>query len=620
MAGVTLLAPGAAAWLLLVPALIALYMLRPRSIRKPISSLRLWRELPQIDRPRARLRRPPLSLLLLLQALLLLAGGLALMRPALAQPAARHKIIMVDASGSMQTRENGTTRFNQALQEAKRIAGTAAQDRITLLRVGSIVSTICSACAPDTLLQPMSEARPGGGRADWQSALETAAGLEKRSTGEQIAAYAISDGAFSLSSASELPDSLHFVQVGSAQQGSQANRAITAFSTRRAPNGNSGYTAYARVDNMSSEPASVQVSALADTVPLGAHLVDLPAGGHTDITWKIPVGTAKLTASLNPGDALAEDDQAVLFLPAVGAYKVAITSAQPDLYRRALAGVQGLENATAVTATGQTAFTIIEGDLPDKLPAGNLLLINPAVAATARLKIWTSQGDSDNVSPLPVEGAPTLPGIAGGIDLRALLIDKAQRVEPAPWLEPVVQSEEGPLLLAGEPPNSGGRRIVALAFDPRSSNLPKLAAFPLLMANIADWLYPLASLGGINPGASVSVQPGIQVTTPGGQTLTVGQSGVFADTEQPGIYKAEYAPVNGKTVTPLFFSVNMLDRTESDNRPQVHPELERHTQVAVPPITETAGTQQEYWPWLAAAALTLTGAEWLLYCWKRGSL
>ena len=51
--------PGAALWLLLVPALVAIYMLRPRAQRKPTSSLRLWRELPQVERPRARLRRPP---------------------------------------------------------------------------------------------------------------------------------------------------------------------------------------------------------------------------------------------------------------------------------------------------------------------------------------------------------------------------------------------------------------------------------------------------------------------------------------------------------------------------------------------------------------------------------
>jgi hypothetical protein len=87
----TWLAPAAAWWLLLIPALVLLYILRPQPLRRPVSSLRLWREVPQVDRSRARLRRPPLSLLLLLQVLLLAAGAFALMRPALSEGGSRHR-------------------------------------------------------------------------------------------------------------------------------------------------------------------------------------------------------------------------------------------------------------------------------------------------------------------------------------------------------------------------------------------------------------------------------------------------------------------------------------------------------------------------------------------------
>ena len=80
------LAPAAALWLLLVPVLVALYMFRPQTERKRVSSLRLWQALPHVERPRARLRRPPLSVLLLLQALLLAAGAFALMQPAFSAP------------------------------------------------------------------------------------------------------------------------------------------------------------------------------------------------------------------------------------------------------------------------------------------------------------------------------------------------------------------------------------------------------------------------------------------------------------------------------------------------------------------------------------------------------
>src|SRR5438477_6106514 len=131
-----LLNPTAAWWLLLVPALVALYLLRPRPVRRAVSSLRLWRLLPDIERPKARLRRLPRSLLLLLQILLLLAGALALMQPAFSSaPTNRHLVILLDASGSMQAVDGSSTRFEQAKSEARKlVADLTAQERATVLR------------------------------------------------------------------------------------------------------------------------------------------------------------------------------------------------------------------------------------------------------------------------------------------------------------------------------------------------------------------------------------------------------------------------------------------------------------------------------------------------------
>ncbi|MFL5734835.1 MAG: vWA domain-containing protein, partial [Chloroflexia bacterium] len=402
------LEPGAALWLLLVPALIALYMLRPRARQRPVSSLRLWQKLPQVERPRARLRRPPLSLLLLLQVLLLGAGATALARPAFDAPAGRHLVLVLDASGSMQTVDGGSTRFEQAKGEVKRIAGARSQDRVTLIRAGSQVTTECSMCDREQIESRLADMGPGAGRADWAAALGVASGLaslrQTMDDGRQTIGanepvstppssivhspssdsqtntevYVVTDGAFEAVQAEALPATLHFVQVGSTGN----NRAITALSARQPPNGSPGYAVYARVDNM-GEYASVEVSALADTVPLPTHRVELPAGGHADLTWKLPAGTAKLTVSITPRDALAADDQAVLFLPLDGQYKVTITSDQADLYSRALAGIPGLDPAGEVISTGkltstaETAFTIIDGRLPEVMPAGSLLLINP---------------------------------------------------------------------------------------------------------------------------------------------------------------------------------------------------------------------------------------------------
>jgi Mg-chelatase subunit ChlD len=126
-----------------------------------------------------------LSLLLLLQALLLAAGGVALARPALDAPAGRHLVVLLDASGSMQTLEGGSTRFEQAKAQVKRMAAVRAQDRVTLLRVGSDVTTACAMCDQTQLASRLTDLRPGAGRADWKAALGVAAGLAESGAGDQ---------------------------------------------------------------------------------------------------------------------------------------------------------------------------------------------------------------------------------------------------------------------------------------------------------------------------------------------------------------------------------------------------------------------------------------------------
>jgi hypothetical protein len=585
--------PAASLWLLLVPVLVLLYMLRPRSLRKQVSSLRLWQRLPQVDRPRARLRRPPLSLLLLMQALLLLAGAFALMQPAFTAPAGQQLTIIVDASGSMQTASGTSTRFEQAKSEAARIASNMRpQDHATLLRAGANLTTACSACDRAALERAVSDLRAGAGRSDLAAALAVASGLAGQAGNGTVDTDLISDGAFSTLESAVLPAPLHFVQVGSGA----ANVGITALSARRPPNGTSGYTALARVDNMQPNDISLEVRALADTVPMQTRQVALPAWGKADINWQVPAGTQKLTVSIEPHDALAADDRAVLFLPSEGKHKVAIRSGEPGLYLRALAGIAGLEPITGTESNiTEAVFTIVEGAVPDPLPPGSLLLVNPTGT------FITTTGELENATVAGVSEHPLL----AGVDLRSLLVQKGTRVQSS-WLAPVVQSDTGPLLLAGE---RDGRRVAVLTFDPRESNLPKLAAFPLLMANMVDWLYPLAGAEALRPGEPAYLSPGSVVAGPDGRTVTVGATGVYADTDAQGIYTVSAPGKPGST-----FAVNMTDRQESGDGLRPHPELERPAEARV-----VLMDKQEYWSPLAALALVLVGAEWLFYCWKRGS-
>jgi Ca-activated chloride channel homolog len=77
----------------------------------------------------------------------------------------------------------------------------------------------------------------------------------------------------------------------------------------------------------------------------------------------------------------------------------------------------------------------------------------------------------------------------------------------APWARPLVTAAGGPLLLIGE---QGGQRIALLTFDLRASDLPLQIAFPILMANITNWLSPGRAFDaptGLQPGEPVQILP-----------------------------------------------------------------------------------------------------------------
>jgi hypothetical protein len=588
-----------ALWLLLVPILILIYMLRPKRLRMPVSSLRLWRALPEVERSRARLHRPPLSLLLLLQAIALMLGASALAQPALTAPEGRLSIIVVDASGTMQASSDGQSRFDAARDRALDIVSSMGpQDRVTLMRAGASATTECSECDRAEVESALDGLHVGAGTADIAGALDSAAGIARKGQGGALAVTVISDGAFdpaSLGDLSALPLSLTFVRVGEPAD----NRAVAALSVRRPPDGRSGYVAFARIENRGSAPALMQIAAHADTVPLPVRTQTVPPGGQTSLTWQVPAGTARFSVDITPGDALAADDRAVVFLPAPGQYPVRIRSEQPDLYRRVLGAIEGLRPVTN-TDVPAPAFTIIEGALPNPLPAGSLMLVDP------QGDFLTSKGDVRDQRPIAVDASHP---VVAGLDLTPLRVTQAQSIEPPDWLETVVDSALGPLVMAGE---REGQRIVVLAFDPRDSNLPKLSAFPLMMANAVEWLYPLAGTQAIEPGRPVQAGAGARIETPSGRTVEVGDDGIFAATDESGIYR-----IAGPGGATLQFAVNPKDDPEPAGSGALnHPELSRPLEIEPSEVT----ANEVFWLPLVALALALLVGEWLVYTWKRGSI
>src|SRR5262245_20050158 len=165
--------------LLTLPVILVLHLLRERRRRVAVPSLLLWQNLPR-KREGERIRRLPLTLLLLLHLLVAALIGLALGWPQLAGAlggTARQIAIIIDTSTSMAARAGASTRFALARERARTaLSGLESGDRAILIAAGPTARVVASASATDVsaLLGALDQLRPGGTGTDLSGALTLA--------------------------------------------------------------------------------------------------------------------------------------------------------------------------------------------------------------------------------------------------------------------------------------------------------------------------------------------------------------------------------------------------------------------------------------------------------------
>ena len=133
------------------------------------------------------------------------------------------------------------------------------------------------------------------------------------------------------------------------------------------------------------------------------------------------------------------------------------------------------------------------------------------------------------------------------VDLAEVHVARAQVMTLPDWAHVVMDSESGPMVIAGE---QGNRNMVVFAFDLHDSDLPLQTAFPLLIRNLVTYLSPLPGAGlpsSVAPGEPVSISKvsesvtSIVLEDPAAREHTwtapdITGSLAYGDTTAPGVY------------------------------------------------------------------------------------
>jgi hypothetical protein len=603
------LVPAAFAFAAAIPVVILFYLLKRKRVVKLVSSTLLWQKFlseTQASAPFQKLRK---NWLLILQIILLILAVLAITRPFFATRTkpAQLRVVILDASASMQATDESPSRFEKARSEAlKWVDSLAGNDQMVILQAGATTETKQHTTSEKAALRRALQACAcSDSPTRLAPALMTAESLVRDRRDAEI--HLFSDGAVPELGQFEnkgLP--LVFHRVGK----NSNNLGITALDVRSNPENPSQRAVYVNVANFSSNSFQTELELLLDDKLIETRPLTVAAGETSPQVFlaaqeKDGVFTVRLTAT----DDLAIDNQASIVSLLPKPVKVMLVSKGNRLLEKALRASPNVELSTANDLTDPAPgfdFVVLDDVAPTVWPKGNVLAFH--VVNTN----WI-----ENVT--HVEAPPIVDWKSTHPLLRYSGFDNVQVVQSLTakipiWAQSIADSPQSPLIIAGD---LGRQRIVWVGFDILESNWPLRISFPIFIANAIEWLNPANANGGqllVKAGdpfrlALAHSESTAQVTLPGGTTRTMtldpnANEFVFGDTAKQGIYHVRLG-TNDTT-----FCVDLLDTDESNIKPHDEIQLGKYTKVTA---TTKQRTNMELWRTIAGIGLLMLLVEWWYY-------
>ena len=587
---------------LAIPAILALWMLKPRRPRVRVPSLMLWPSSPaerQSARPWQRLRNHPLLWLQIAVAALLALSAAQPFLPA--EAAGRYLIVLLDASGSMRARDVEPDRFAAAKATVLEMArGLGPDQEMTVVRLDEQPRVLVAGARGYVQVESaLVGEQPSYGPPDVAAALALAAGLTQ-GPAEWVM---VGDGGMALPEGARRPagTGFRFIPVG----GQAGNVAVTALALRA---GDGDVTLQAGLENSGKAAVSGRLQLLAEGRLVGAQEWRLEPGADGYVTWShLPPGPrwyeARLSGVPPEANALETDDRAWAVAAAPGETRVLLVTPGNSFLERVLSVEGNLRSFKASPADwpglaskqGESyPLTVLDRLWPEAMPAGSALLVGPSTGGEFRPRqVW------------PKADHPLL----NHVDWSEVSVAKARRLPLDRSWETVIDSDGGPLLAVR---TEGGRRQAALAFELGQSDLPLRPAFPVLMANLLDWLLPRPEDAprAVAAGSAVALDAAplsqqMWVEGPDGSRLDLAPPWppMPFRPPAPGLYRVVQSGDGGRQES--FLIAGGYDPRECD--------LATRT-VDIPAADDgvvlSARGSITFWPWVAAALLLISLVEW----------
>jgi hypothetical protein len=498
--------------------IVALYILRLRRRREPVSTLMFWEELFRERQTTSLFQRLKHLLSLLLQLLFLTLLVLSIARPQFAfiTKSARQLVLIIDQSASMNAIEadtDGRTRLEVAKESALRsVDGLRFMDEMTVISSHTRpIIHIPFTNHQKSLREAIHKIQSTDISTNLEPAYDLAYAIAQTKPNPEIVIFSdfqsVSEELLAKLKSepeqdtdTEAPDQAvkrHLIQIGKAND----NVGITKFRVRKSLVNAFDYQTLLRVVNASEEEKKFNVELYFDENLFDVRPYTLaPGESKSEIFSNFAFEGGKLKAVLDIQDPLVSDNIAYATLPKRDLIPVLLVTAENPFLQKALAVDEQIQ-LTVLTPTeyetdvlpesansqGKKDYQVVIFDRysPPSLGDGNYMFIYPpAVDASEtpnRELKWNIGAALE--TPIITDWERTHP-ILQHVHLENVQIGTAYQVTPPSTAQVLARSFESPVLFIDVKPN---RKIVFAAINILESDLPLRIAFPVIIANTIQW-------------------------------------------------------------------------------------------------------------------------------------
>jgi hypothetical protein len=573
-----------------------LYLLDRSRAKVKVATLRFWQPAPVPTEQRQRKRiQQPWSLLLQILSMGLLLLAIAQLKWGARETNSRDHVLVMDTSAWMAARIGRITYLDQAKLAAKAWLDTLpAADRVMLLRADAVPTPVTAfESKRDVIRKAIDETRSTGAALRLGAALDQAAWIQKsagRTAGEVV--YA---GASRVTGDEALPAAKNFRLLP--VKGRIDNAGLRRMSVRRSAKDSELWEAIVTVRNYGGVARAVPLEVrFAGAAVAAARRLTLAPNAEQEVTFAYRTRAAGLLeARLLAADGFAEDDRAILELPAQPVLKVHVCTPEPALWRPLLEANPALQAAYFAAGTTPAAGR------------DDVFIYDRCAAPGAPRRAIVIGGTSAAGAKMSPAGAklrwrPESP-LADGIRSQDTVLDAVPVIAQAGAV-PVAETSAGPVIaVTGD--------VVMMAFHPLRSPLRYELATPILFANIFRWLAPDSFRQSEVAGASVGTLTAVLDDEAAPVTLTNerGEKLPFARTGKTIRFFAG-APGSIRLNDGKRESVYSLTLPEVGEREIEWP---KGTRRGVPAVSRFGAASRELWYALAVLGALGLIADWFLF-------